>query len=1427
MSLRSLSCFLAISCSAFIHAADVPTFAGPTPGTLRTISIPTVDISADAARHVIIARGTEKEYQGHCDTVLMADGRAMFTAWCMNHAGHLGPLARSDDGGLTWTSPLSTPPDWQLVKKTTPVLHRLTDPQGVERLFIFGGCDFPGNLRSAFSTDLGKTWSPMKELGLVGEVAPKSILSFDGGKRLVMWSDRRDPKNAKDPHPVVWQSESLDGGLTWSKERVILIVPGQWAQPSVTRSDDEKQLVMLLRENTRQHHSLYSISTDDARTWSEPKELPAALTGDRHVFKHAPDGRLVIAFRDMAKTSATYGHYVAWVGTFEDIVNRREGQYRIKLLHNANHKPSDLPGTGNTDCGYSDLELLGDGTLIATTYIQYAAGPEKSSVVSTRFKLSETDALAKKAIASTKSLLPANWDPALAGDIVMQGLVRVSAPQVKGAHDAEFVCVGERAYLVEHDNDVSPGHGAGAAMYCVLSVVNLKTLQVEKTHLLAKAGQAFANVTLPQAQVFVPRIIRKDEHTLRTYFCSKSASELTWYRDFDLRTQSFEDSIHKAKLKTAAGTFDMEPRHFHADAAALGFKRPAVNHGLYIFDSFKEFDGRRYVALNNFPGKQNALAVLHDDFTTFEVIGHYNEPQSQQLSESAVNRLPDGTWMAIVRNDAGNYHFTTSQDGKTWTAAEPKPFVPNGLNSKPTFDKFGGVYYLGWQENTKIQNCNRSVFNVDISRDGKTWQRKYRFESPHSFQYPTFHEHEGTLWLTVSQSDHGGSTDRIMFGKLEAVGDFESQKGQKRIEWPAPPPPAPAVMKRGVTLFTDRDYVIDEMPAEVRDRLFLRTSIEKCAVEVKKPGVLFALTPTIRPGAASQDPALLRQGFTKVNVPEVQLFPGEINRVSLYQKTAKAGERLRFTKMVVLIMGEGCEIGLYEPKAPNPWPTNNGEKLYNGIVLPKVWPPEHYDQDSAEPMPVPYVQHPPKVIPIDVGRQLFVDDFLIESSTLKRTFHTATKFSGNPVFKAETKHELGSSGGAEGAQEAVTYLGHGGVFYDPSVKLFKMFYTAGWRGPLALATSPDLKKWTRPSLGIREDNLLRDKGNEAGGDNCVWLDLASQDARIKFMTDRGKLGHQLQTSADGREWTQPVFTGPAGDYCSFFFNPFRERWVYSIKQGSKQGRNRWYHESRDFIAGADWSKSVFWANADRLDLPDPQIGKPAQLYSLSAVAYESVMLGMFQIHLGPDNKVCDAGKFPKITELKVGFSRDGFHWDRPDRRAFIAATRREGDWDRAYLHTTAGVCVVLDDQLVFPYCAYSGIAPNGHRGMYCGGSIGLATLRRDGFASMDGSGELMTRSVQFKGKHLFVNVNGELRVELLNEAGEVVTTSKPISGDHTKAKLELPELLSFVGKPVRFRFHLTKGSLYAFWVTDDASGASHGFVGAGGPQFNGVRDISN
>ena len=55
-------------------------------------------------------------------------------------------------------------------------------------------------------------------------------------------------------------------------------------------------------------------------------------------------------------------------------------------------------------------------------------------------------------------------------------------------------------------------------------------------------------------------------------------------------------------------------------------------------------------------------------------------------------------------------------------------------------------------------------------------------------------------------------------------------------------------------------------------------------------------------------------------------------------------------------------------------PLNN--VLYNGVTLPEVWPPKNIGM-NYEPMPVPYLTNRPEIIPIDLGRQLFVDNFLI------------------------------------------------------------------------------------------------------------------------------------------------------------------------------------------------------------------------------------------------------------------------------------------------------------------------------------------------------------------------------------------------------------------------------------------------------------------
>jgi hypothetical protein len=177
--------------------------------------------------------------------------------------------------------------------------------------------------------------------------------------------------------------------------------------------------------------------------------------------------------------------------------------------------------------------------------------------------------------ARAESLLPSNWDPALAGDEVMERLANTSAPRVKGAHDAEFVCVRDRAYIVIEANDVKAGESAGwPFIYATMSVVNLKTLAVEKVIDFARGEQRFENETLPVGACFVPRIIQKDEGTLRCYFTSEAPGKRQsqmWYRDFDLKSGEFAATIHKAKLKTAAGTFDMQPQYFHADAAAQGF----------------------------------------------------------------------------------------------------------------------------------------------------------------------------------------------------------------------------------------------------------------------------------------------------------------------------------------------------------------------------------------------------------------------------------------------------------------------------------------------------------------------------------------------------------------------------------------------------------------------------------------------------------------------------------------------------------------------------------------------------------------------------------------------------------------------------------------------------------------------------------------
>jgi hypothetical protein len=352
--------------------------------------LPVVDLSQDAARQTVVAAGETNVYQGHPTTVLLPNGKTIFAVWSINHGGGCGPMARSDDGGRTWTRLDERLPEGFRTHQNCPSIYRLADTQGKGRLWVWSAAQGTRQgppMPSVMSEDDGATWREMPPLGedFYCVMTFSSIVRLKDGAYLGLYH-RGETKGEGRKTLEVVQSVTRDGGFTWGAPRVVARVEGKLpCEPFVFRSPDGSELCCLLRENTHRGLSLMMFSRDEGATWSAPIDAPWGLTGDRHMGVLTKDGRLVIAFRDQAPLSPTKGHFVAWVGTYDDIKQGRSGQYRIKLLH----------GYVKGDLGYPGVELLPDGTIVATTYIKYWDDARKHSVVSTRFSLAEADARLK------------------------------------------------------------------------------------------------------------------------------------------------------------------------------------------------------------------------------------------------------------------------------------------------------------------------------------------------------------------------------------------------------------------------------------------------------------------------------------------------------------------------------------------------------------------------------------------------------------------------------------------------------------------------------------------------------------------------------------------------------------------------------------------------------------------------------------------------------------------------------------------------------------------------------------------------------------------------------------------------------------------------------------------------------------------------
>ena len=355
----------------------------------RGYTIPTIDLAKQTHRQVIVDR-EKGQYLGHPTTVLLEDNKTMLIVYPKGHGRGGIVYKRSTDGGRTWGERLPTPKSWK-TSKEVPTIHRVIDAKGKKRLIMWSGL-YPARL--AFSENDGADWSELKRVGDWGGIVVMGCLEkvkTGKGHYMAMFHDdgrffKDVDTRAKNPVFTLYKTFSKDGGLTWSHPEAILARNDiHLCEPGIISSPDGKQLCVLLRENSRRRNSYVIFSSNEGKTWTSPRELPASLTGDRHTARYTADGRLFISFRDRTHETPTFGDWVAWVGSYSDILNGREGQYRVRLMDN----------TKGADCAYPPVEILLDDTLVTTTYGHWTKG-ESPYIVSVRLKLSELDALAKK-----------------------------------------------------------------------------------------------------------------------------------------------------------------------------------------------------------------------------------------------------------------------------------------------------------------------------------------------------------------------------------------------------------------------------------------------------------------------------------------------------------------------------------------------------------------------------------------------------------------------------------------------------------------------------------------------------------------------------------------------------------------------------------------------------------------------------------------------------------------------------------------------------------------------------------------------------------------------------------------------------------------------------------------------------------------------